>query len=129
MLYTLYDPKLTRIVIAVFVLAQGVIYGFGMWWLSYLYVWYLLHGLTLLTRPMASPVFNALLSGTFGLAFGTLTAIPYFIMGGVANGVAYIVAGIPFDLLHAGGNFVLTLLLFKPLMHFFTGFSKSHPVE
>lgn len=115
MVYTLYDARLARAAIAVFVLVQGLIYGFHLWWLAYLYVWYVLHILTLAGRKVAGPVFNALLSGLFGLAFGTLCSLPYFFIGGWAGGIAYIIAGLSFDMLHCVGNFVLVLLLFVPL--------------
>ena len=53
--------------------------------------------------------------GVFGLMFGALCAIPYAVAGGLAAGIAYWVSGIPFDLLHCGGNVVLALVLFRPL--------------
>lgn len=41
--FTLFRPKLARWAIAVFVILEGVLYGFGIWWFSYLYIWYILH--------------------------------------------------------------------------------------
>ena len=38
--------------LAVFLLLEGVLYGFGLWWLMYLYVWPILAGLTWLFRWM-----------------------------------------------------------------------------
>lgn len=119
MAYTLYDPKLARVSIAVFVLVQGLLYGFGLWWFAYLYIWYVLHFATLATRRFSSPLFNAMLSGLFGLAFGSLCSLPYFITGGAGAGLAFIASGLLFDLLHCAGNIVLALLLFKPLMRLF----------
>ena len=37
--------------------------------------------------------------------------------GGIAAGIAWWVTGIPFDLLHGAGNFVVALLLYKPLRY------------
>lgn len=37
--YTLVLRKKVFFVIYVFVLLEGLIYGFGLWWLNYLYVW------------------------------------------------------------------------------------------
>lgn len=119
MLYTLYDAKLARRAIAVFVLLQGLLYGFHLWWLSYLYIWYVLHFTTLATRRYAGVLFNALLSALFGLGFGALTSIPYFFAAGPAGGLAYIIAGFPFDVPHCIGNFVLALALFAPLRRLF----------
>ena len=41
--------------------------------------------------------------------------IPYLFIGGWALALSYWVSGLSFDLIHCGGNFVLTLTLFKPL--------------
>ena len=117
--YTLFHPRLARWAIGVFILLEGVLYGFGMWWLSYLYVWYILHVLTLLTRNMEGTLFCALLSGAFGLFFGILTSPSYLLVGGIGGWLAYVISGIPFDLLHCAGNFFLMLALYKPLRKLF----------
>ena len=114
--FTLYSPGQTRAAIAAFVLLEGVIYGFHTWWLSYLYIWYLLHFAVLLTRRHGSAVFYALLAGLFGLAFGSLTALPTLFMLGPTAALAYIISGLYFDLIHCAGNFVLTLVLYKPAL-------------
>ena len=46
-LYTLYFGKRIFAVIPAFILLEGTMYGFGVWWLMYLYVWPLLACLTL----------------------------------------------------------------------------------
>ena len=43
-LYTLYFGKKVLPVIAVFVLLEGCRYGFGLWWVMYLYAWPILAG-------------------------------------------------------------------------------------
>lgn len=77
-LYTLYIPKLVPLIICAFILLEGVTYGFGIWWVHYLYVWPLLAALTYLFRRSASRVVWVCLSGAYGLAFGAMCAIPYF---------------------------------------------------
>ena len=57
-----------------------------------------------------------MISGAFGLVFGALCAIPYLISGGPGAAFAYWSAGIPYDILHCGGNFVLTLILYNPVL-------------
>lgn len=114
--YTLHDAKSTKWCILIFVLVEGLIYGFHTWWITYLYIWYILYFLVLLSKKHTNnKLYYSVLSGFFGLFFGTLSAIPYFIMLGFAGGVAYIIAGIPFDLAHCIGNFVLCFLLFTPM--------------
>lgn len=102
--------------IAAFVLVEGLLYGFGLWWLNYLYIWPMLAGIVLLLRKQRSPIFWAILSGGFGLFFGALCAIPYFFIGGPASAFAYWVSGIPFDIAHCAGNFAAGLLLFAPCL-------------
>ena len=41
-LFALELPRETPGAITVFLVLQGVLYGFGLWWAMYLYVWYLL---------------------------------------------------------------------------------------
>ena len=73
-LYTLFLGPKVIYAIVVFILVEGLIYGFGTWWVSYLYIWPLLSLLTHLFRKHTSPVFFSVLSGIFGLFFGALTA-------------------------------------------------------
>ncbi len=115
-LYTLVYKKRVFPIIYVFVLLEGIIFGFNIWWVSYLYIWSILALVTFAFQKTDSAVFWAVVSGAFGLSFGALCAIPYLISGGLAAAFAYWTKGIPFDLLHCGGNFVLTLVLYRPLL-------------
>ena len=101
--------------LGVFLLLEGVLYGFGLWWLMYLYVWPLLAVLVWLFRWMKRSWQWAVFSGLFGLAFGSLCSLVYLPMGGVSMVIAWIISGFTFDLVHAGGNFMLALLLYHPL--------------
>lgn len=114
-LFTLALGRYVAYSLAVFILLEGLIYGFGLWWFSYLYIWAILAAAAYLFRKMESRLGWALLCGFFGLFFGTLTAVPIFLISGFATGVAYIISGIPFDLMHAAGNFLLALLLLPTL--------------
>ena len=97
-----------------FVLVEGLIFGFGMWFVNYLYVWTILAVIAILLRNCEGRLLWAAVSGFFGLGFGFLCAIPYVFISGVPAAVAYYISGIPFDLLHAAGNFVMALLLLPP---------------
>ena len=119
-LYTMFFQKKTLYIIYGFVLLEGILYGFGMWWFCYLYVWTILWGITMLFQHEQNALFWALISGFFGLAFGTLCSVPYFLTGGIEMGLSWIVSGLPFDITHGIGNFVVTLLLFRPLHYIFT---------
>lgn len=112
--YTLVLGKWVLAPMFVFILLEGLLYGFGIWWVHYLYVWPLLSLLAYLLRRYQSKYVFALLSSAFGLLFGGLCALTYLFIGSPSSALAYWISGIPFDLLHGAGNAVTTLLLFKP---------------
>ena len=122
-MFTLHTGWRTLYAVYVFVLLEGMLFGIHFWWFSYLYVWTILVLLTQLFRNQTSPLFWSMLSALFGLGFGALCAIPYGITGtlsgGLWNGIlaafSWWVAGIPYDLLHCAGNFVIMLVLYKPI--------------
>ena len=114
-LFTLVFGKRAVGALAVFLLLEGVLYGFGTWWVMYLYIWPLLALLTWLFRWMKRGWQWAIFAGLYGLAFGTLCSLVYLPVGGPSMMLAWIISGLPFDFTHAGGNFVLTLLLYHPL--------------
>ncbi|MFB0920018.1 MAG: hypothetical protein QMB62_03920 [Oscillospiraceae bacterium] len=101
--------------VAVFVLLEGLIYGFGLWFINYLYVWAVLAAIALIFRKNQIALIWAVIAGLFGLSFGLLCAIPYLFIGGRAMALSYWVSGIPFDITHCISNFILTLLLINPL--------------
>lgn len=114
-LYTLVFGRRIFYVIGVFVLLEGCLYGFGLWWVMYVFVWPLLACLTLLFRRRHSVWFWSIFSGTWGLFFGAFCAIPYFLINGWSAALTWWVAGIPYDLIHCGSNVLLCLLLLGPL--------------
>lgn len=114
-LFTLVFRQRVLGALGVFLLLEGLLYGFGSWWVMYLYIWPLLALLTWLFRWMKRGWQWAILAGLYGLAFGTLCSLVYLPVGGPSMMLAWIISGLPFDFTHAGGNFVLTLLLYHPL--------------
>lgn len=115
-LYSLLLGRQVLFIVYGFVLLEGCLYGFGLWWVSYLYVWALLAVSALVLRRRSVPALGwAAVSGFFGLGFGALCALPYLVVGGPAAALSYWLAGLGFDLIHCAGNFVLCLLLFTPL--------------
>lgn len=119
--------------IYVYVLLEFVLYGLNLWSINYLYIWAVLAGAAWLLRGMTNPLGWAILSGLFGLLFGTLCAPVYFITGGWAYGVTWWINSIPFDILHCLGNFVIALVLFVPLRQvverLYRGVRKSGPPQ
>ncbi len=110
-------------VVPVFILLEGAFYGVHLWWIMYLYAWPLLVMITWLFRKNTSALIWAIISGTFGLCFGALCSIPYFVIGASTGGVAagiraaftWWVAGIPWDFVHCAGNFFIMITLYHPI--------------
>ena len=101
--------------IYIYVVLEYLLYGFNLWSINYLYVWSILALVAWLLRSNNHPIMWAIVSGLFGLFFGALCAPVYLITGGPAFALSWWVSGIPFDLLHCAGNFVMALVLFAPL--------------
>ena len=60
-LFTLYLGPKILIAIPAFILIEGLLYGFGLWWIMYLYVWPLLVILVLIFKKYASIWFYVIL--------------------------------------------------------------------
>ena len=122
-MFTLYFGKKVFYVIPVFVLLEGLIYGFGLWWIMYLYMWPSLALLARILKKIDSVMAYSILSSAYGFLFGFFCAIPYLFIGmadgGVKNGIytafTWWVAGIPYDMIHGVANFVLMFILYKPI--------------
>lgn len=122
-MFSLYFGKHIYYAIPVFILIEGAIYGFGLWWVMYLYAWPLLAIVCRLLKKMDSALSWSILSGAFGLLFGLLCAIPYIFIGAagtsLTSGLQYAfgwwVGGIPWDIVHGIGNFVIMLVLYHPI--------------
>lgn len=123
-IFTLFFKERIIPVIPAFILIEGVIYGFGLWWFMYLYIWPFLALMTYLFRKNKSVIFWSVFSSVFGFLFGFLCSFPYIIIGalegGIKNGITYAfswwVAGIPWDIIHGVGNFFLMLALYVPII-------------
>lgn len=115
LVYTrVFGRKVVQIIVP-FIFLEGLVFGFGLWWVSYLYIWPLWAWIVLLLKGDRPVLAWAAASGAFGLGFGALCALPYLV-GGPWAALSYWLAGIPFDLLHCAGNFVLVLTLSNPLV-------------
>ena len=115
-LYTLVFGKEAFLIVTVFNLFELIQWGFGTWWVSYLYVWPLLVLITLLLKEIIKEEFLiwSVVSGLFGLIFGSLFAIVYLPVD-PAYALAYWISGLPWDVWHGVCNFVLMLVIGKPL--------------
>ncbi len=105
----------TIYVAVVFTILECFVWGFGLWTVSYFYIWLGLVIMTCLLKKHEGVWFWSIFSGMFGLFFGALCSIVYLFLGGVGTAAAKWVSGIPFDLIHCVGNFVLMLVLYHPV--------------
>ena len=99
----------------IYVMMEILYFGLGTWNICYFYVWPILVVAGICMKKMQSSFGWAMLSGTFGLLFGALCGIVDIFIGGFGYAASKWVTGIPFDLLHCGGNFAIALIMFKPL--------------
>lgn len=124
MVYTLVYRSKALIPIYIFVLLEGVIAGFGMWWIPYMYIWTVLWGVTMLLPKglpykVAVPVYAAVCA-LHGLCYGTLYAPFQAVWMGFSlkTTIAWIAAGLPWDGIQALGNLAFGTMI-VPLTNLF----------
>ena len=117
MVYTIVFRLKALIPIYLFIFMTGLYGGFGLWWIPYLYIWTILWGIAMLLprrmpKRVAAIVYPALCA-IHGLAYGALYAPAQALIFGLdfEGMIAWIIAGLPFDLLHGLGNLVAGLLI------------------
>jgi len=113
--FTIYFRRRMYLVSVCFVLLEILIYGLHVWVIMYLYMWPVLITIVILTRKFASTIFYSIISGLFGLLFGAGCALVYIFTRGPGAALAWWIAGIPFDIVHCISNFIICLVLYKPL--------------
>ncbi len=114
--FTIFYGRKTILVAVGFTAVECFLKGFNVWSFMYLYIWPLLIMIVFYAnKRKVGYVFYCILSGFFGLFFGMFCSIPYLFIGGWSMAVTWWVAGIPYDIIHCVSNFILCLLLFKPL--------------
>ena len=103
--------------IYLYVFLNGLYSGFSMWWIPYLYIWTVLWALAMLIpknipKKVAAFVYPALCA-LYGLAYGTLYAPAQALMYGFdfEQTLAWIVVGLPYDVIHCIGNLCAGLLV------------------
>ena len=99
----------------IFAFLEIMTYGIAIWNVMYLYVWAILVLIVILFRKIGNVILYTVISGLFGILFGTLCSVPYFMTGGISMGVAWIISGFSFDITHCIGNVVLTAILYIPI--------------
>lgn len=96
-----------------FVFLCGLFSGFALWWIPYLYLWTVLWGVTMLLPRNLPAIAYMALCGAHGLLYGTLYAPAQALLFGMnwQQTVAWIAAGLPWDVVHGIGNFCAGCLI------------------
>lgn len=121
-IYTLVFGTEAFFIVTVFNMFELMQWGFGIWWVSYLYAWPLLVLAVLGVRRLLRAagygqeefMLWAVVSGVFGLLFGALFAVAYIPVN-LAYALSYWISGLPWDVWHGGCNFMIMLLIGKPI--------------
>ncbi len=103
--------------LSVFVFILGLYAGFEPWWIPHLYLWTVLWGMAmLLPKRMPSkvaPIVYIALCGLHGFLYGVLFAPSQALLYGLnfQGMIAWIIPGLPWDLIHGVSNLVCGLLI------------------
>ena len=103
--------------IYIYVFLNGVYAGFNVWWIPYLYIWTVLWGITMLLPknipPKVAMIVYPAICFAHGMFFGVLYAPAQAIMFKFTfeQTLAWIIAGFPFDVIHAISNIFMGLLV------------------
>lgn len=100
-----------------FVFLTGALWGFGLWWIPYLYIWTVLWGAVMLLPkkmpPKIAPIVYAVICGLHGYLYGVIYAPSQALLFGLdfKGMIAWIISGFPFDLIHGTSNLCLGVLI------------------
>lgn len=115
--FTIVYRKKALYPIYIYVLLNGLFAGFSMWWIPYLYIWTILWGITMLLPKKLpqkwAPLVYMLICSLHGFLYGVLYSPAQAIMFGFdfKTTIAWIIAGIPFDIIHGISNFFCGMLI------------------
>lgn len=108
--------------IYIFVLVAGLLGGFSAWWVPYIYIWTILWGMVMLLPKKLpvkiAPVIYMTVCSLHGFLYGVFYAPAQALMFGLdfKGALAWIAAGLPFDITHGISNFLCGILI-VPLIH------------
>ena len=115
--FTLVYRKKALYPIYTYVLILGIFNGFSAWWVPHLYLWTVLWAVTMLLPQnlpkRATPIVYMIVCAAHGFLYGVLYAPSQAILFGLdlQGTIAWIIAGLPFDLIHGVSNFFCALLI------------------
>ena len=99
----------------VYIMLEGLFFGFSIWWIPYIYIWAILVLAVLPQRKHKSWLLLSATGALHGYLFGAMCSLVTIVLSGLKAGFAFWVSGIPYDLIHGTSNFILCLVLVRPL--------------
>lgn len=115
--FTVVYRKKALFPIYIFVFITGIFSGFATWWIPHLYIWTVLWGAVMLIPKnmpkKVAPIVYIVVCGLHGFLYGILYAPSQALLFGLdfKGTVAWIVAGLPFDMVHGFSNLILGVLI------------------
>ena len=110
-----FGQRETLSAVLLFALLESMWWGVNIWTITYFYVWPILVFISVPLAKEPSVLLKSIAAGIFGLLFGLLCSLTTLVISGPQAAFAWWAAGIPFDLIHALSNFLLCLVLYRPL--------------
>ncbi len=104
--------------IYIFIFLTGLISGFAIWWIPYLYIWAILWVATMLLPQnmpkKLKPIVYMSICALHGFLYGILYAPSQALLFGLnfKGMIAWIISGLPFDFIHGISNFFCGLLIY-----------------
>ena len=101
----------------VFVFMTGLLNGFSTWWVPYTYIWTVLWAAVMLLPKKlpkkTEPLIYMIVCALHGFGYGILYAPAQALMFGLSfdGMIAWIMSGLPFDLIHGVSNFFCGMLV------------------
>lgn len=101
----------------VFVFLTGLFNGFNLWWLPYLYIWTVLWGAAMLIPKEAEGkrlmIYTMIVCSLHGFLYGTIYAPAQALLFHLdfKGMISWIIAGLPYDIMHGVGNLVCGILI------------------
>lgn len=115
--------KYALLSIFVYWIVSGFVEGISLWWIPKIYIWSLLWvGIMLIPKSLSEKVKNVLYVAVCTLhgflSFGVLYAPAQALITGLdfKGTIAWIIAGLPFDVTQCIGNLILGTLLIYPMV-------------
>lgn len=115
--YTIVYRKKALYPLYTYILLNGIFAGFATWWLPYLYIWTVLWGAVMLLPKKipakVQPIVYMVVCAAHGFLFGTLYAPAQALLFGLSfkGMIAWIIAGLPWDMVHGISNFCCGVLI------------------